>query len=272
MDAHQPSFGAYVRHWRRHRRMTQMELALAADSPTQHLSYLETGRAQPSREMVMRLAEHLEVPLRERNTLLLSAGFAPAFQQRSLTELKSACPAIDQVLQTHETYPAFAVDRYWNIVLTNEAIPQLYVDVAPELLRQPNAVRLMLHPRGLAPRVISYAEWRSYVVTVLRRQIAATTDPGVEALLNEVLEYPLPIGTKSPAPTDRAERYATPLQIATDEGILSFLSTTTIFGTPIDVTLSELALEMLFPADAETITIVRKLAANEGYRLWATAR
>ena len=272
MDAHQPSFGAYLRRWRRHRRMTQMELAVAADSSTQHLSYLETGRAQPSREMVMRLAEHLEVPLRERNTMLLSGGFAPAFQQRSLTELKSACLAIAQVLQTHKPYPAFAVDRYWNIVLSNEAIPQLYVDVAPELLRQPNAVRLMLHPRGLAPRVISYAEWRSYVVTVLRRQIAATTDPGVEALLNEVLEYPLPIGTKSPAPTDKAERYATPLQIATDEGILSFLSTTTIFGTPIDVTLSELALEMLFPADAETITIVRKLAANEGYRLWATAR
>ncbi len=136
MDAHQPSFGAYLRRWRQHRRMTQMELAVATDSSTQHLSYLETGRAQPSREMVMRLAEHLEVPLRERNTMLLSGGFAPAFQQRSLTELKSACLAIAQVLQTHKPYPAFAVDRYWNIVLSNEAIPQLYVDVAPELLRR----------------------------------------------------------------------------------------------------------------------------------------
>src|SRR5271165_5991209 len=165
MNAHPASFGAQLRRWRQHRRMTQLDLALVADSSTRHLSYLETGRAQPSREMVMRLAEYLEVPLREQNTLLLSAGFAPAFQERSLTELKSACLAIAQVLQSHKPYPAFAVDRYWNIVLTNEAIPQLYVDVAPELLRQPNAVRLMLHPRGLALRVISYAEWRSYVVT-----------------------------------------------------------------------------------------------------------
>jgi transcriptional regulator with XRE-family HTH domain len=263
MDRHQLSFGVLLRRWRQRRRMTQMGLASAANSSTRHLSYLETGRAQPSREMVMRLAEYLEIPLRERNMLLLGAGFAPAFKERSLAELASARLAIDRILQAHKPYPAFAVDRHWNIVLSNGAIPQLYVDVVPEFLRPPiNAVRLLLHPRGLAPRIVNLADWRSHVIAVLRQQIEARADPAVQALLAEVMAYASPVGSASLVPSEGPERYATPLQIATEAGTVSFLSTTTIFGTPTDVTLSELALEMLFPADADTVTIVDTLAAE----------
>jgi transcriptional regulator with XRE-family HTH domain len=241
--------------------MTQMDLASAANSSMRHLSYLETGRSQPSREMIMRLAEELEIPLRERNTLHLSAGFAPLFQERSLDELASARHAIDQILQAHRPFPAFAIDRKWNIVLSNKAIPQLYVDVTPELLQPPvNAVRLMLHPLGLAPRILNFMEWRDHIITLLRHQIDAS---GVQALLTEILTYPFPTGAATTATTDGPQRYATPLQIATEAGTLSFLNTTTIFGTPTDVTLSELALELLFPADSGTREVVMKLAAEQ---------
>jgi transcriptional regulator with XRE-family HTH domain len=263
MSVHQLPFGVLLRRWRQRRRMTQMDLAAAADSSTRHLSYLETGRAQPSREMAMRLAERLDMPLRETNGLLLAAGFAPAFQERSFLELASARQAIEQILEAHKPYPAFAVDRHWNIVLSNRAIPQLYVDVAPELLRPPvNAIRLTLHPRGLAPKIVNHGEWREHVIGVLRQQIEARADAGVQALLAEILAYPLPAGKAAQAAPDGPERYATPLRIATCAGIVSFLNTITIFGTPTDVTLSELALEMLFPADAETVAVVRALAAE----------
>jgi transcriptional regulator with XRE-family HTH domain len=263
MNTHQLPFGVLIRRWRQRRRLTQMDLASVADGSTRHLSYLETGRAQPSREMVMRLAECLDVPLRERNALLLSAGFAPAFQERSLSELTSARLAIEQILQAHKPYPAFAVDRHWNIVQSNRAIPQLYVDVSPELLRPPvNAIRLTLHPRGMAPKIVNHAEWRGHVITVLRQQIEARADPGVQALLAEITAYPLPSGKAVPERAEGPQRYATPLQIATSAGVVSFLSTITIFGTPTDVTLSELALEMLFPADAETVAIVSALDAE----------
>jgi transcriptional regulator with XRE-family HTH domain len=256
-------FGVLLRRWRQHRRMTQMDFAAAANTSTRHLSYLETGRSQPSREMVMRLAENLDMPLRERNALLLSAGFAPAFQERSLAELTAARQAIEQVLEAHRPYPAFAVDRHWNIVLSNRAIPQLYVDVSPALLRPPvNAVRLTLHPHGMAPRIVNLAEWRLHVIAELRRHIDARPDPGTEALLAEVMAYPSPRSRAAAEAEEGAQRYATPLKIATDAGVVSFLSTTTVFGTPTDVTLSELALEMLFPADARTVTIVNTLTTG----------
>ena len=185
MDTYQQPFGVLLRRWRLRRRMTQMDLASIANSSTRHLSYLETGRAQPSREMVMRLAEDLDIPLRERNLLLLSAGFAPAFQERSLSELASVRKAIEQILEAHKPYPAFAVDRHWNIVLSNGAIPRLYVDVSPELLQPPvNAIRLTLHPSGLAPRIVNFAEWRQHVITMLRQQSEARADSGVQALLS----------------------------------------------------------------------------------------
>jgi transcriptional regulator with XRE-family HTH domain len=256
-------FGVLLRRWRQHRRMTQMDFAAAANTSTRHLSYLETGRAQPSREMVMRLADSLDMPLRERNALLLSAGYAPAFPERSLAELPAARQAIEQILDAHKPYPAFAVDRHWDIVLSNRALPQLYVGVASELLRPPvNAVRLTLHPQGMAPRIVNLTEWRRHVIAELRRHIEARPDPGTEALLAEVMAYSPPPTRVASEPEEGAQRYATPLKIATDAGVVSFLSTTTVFGTPMDVTLSELALEMLFPADARTVAIVNALTAG----------
>jgi transcriptional regulator with XRE-family HTH domain len=263
MNAHQLPFGVLLRRWRQRRRMTQMDLACAAESSTRHLSCLETGRAQPSADMVLRLAEHLEIPLRDRNALLLAAGFAPAFQERSLAELTAAQRAIAQVLQAHKPYPAFAVDRHWNIALSNGAMAQLYLDCAPELMSRPvNAVRLVLHPGGLAPRIVNYSEWRGHVVAVLRQQIEARADPAVQALLDEVMAYPAPAGATAAPASEGSSRFATPLQIATDAGIASFLNTTTIFGTPTDITLSELALEMLFPADELTVAIAQRMAAE----------
>ena len=257
-------FGVLLRRWRQSRRMTQEGLALAANSSTRHLSYLETGRAQPSRDMVLRLAEHLQVPLRDQNTLLLAAGFAPAFVERPLAELEAAKLAIDNVLQAHKPYPAFALDRHWKVVLSNSALPQLYEGCSADLLRKPiNAVRLILHPLGLGPRIVDFVEWRTHTVTVLRQQMERRPDPVVQALLAEVMSYPAPSAGVAPVASEGPQRYATPLQIATRLGIVSFLNTTTIFGTPTDVTLSELALEMLFPADDVTIAIVRTMVAEE---------
>ena len=261
MRADPVPFGVLLRRWRDRRRMTQEHLAFAASSSTRHLSYLETGRSKPSRDMVVHLAEHLEVPLRDRNVLLLAAGFAPAFQERPLAELEAARRAIDQVLQAHKPYPAFALDRHWNVVSSNSALPQLYEGCSPELLSKPvNAVRLILPPEGVGPRIVNFNEWRTHVAAVLRQQIELRPDPLIQSLLAEIMSYPSPAKDTSPAVSDGAQRYATPLQIATRLGTVSFLSTTTIFGTPTDVTLSELALEMLFPADEETAAIVKSMA------------
>jgi transcriptional regulator with XRE-family HTH domain len=263
--AEQPlPFGVLLRRWRQGRRMTQEGLALAASSSTRHLSYLETGRAQPSRDMVLRLAEHLQVPLRDQNRLLLAAGFAPAFIQRSLAELDAAKLAIDKILQAHKPYPAFALDRHWKVVLSNSALPQLYEGCAAELLRAPiNAVRLILHPLGMGPRILNFVEWRAHTLTVLRQQLEIRPDPVVQALLTEVISYPVPSGGAAPLDSEGPQRYATPLRIATRLGTVSFLNTTTIFGTPTDVTLSELALEMLFPADEATVAIVKTMVDEE---------
>jgi len=257
-------FGVLLRRWRQSRRMTQEDLALAASSSTRHLSYLETGRAQPSRDMVLRLAEHLQVPLRDQNALLLAAGFAPMFEERSLAELEAAKVAIEQVLQAHKPYPAFALDRRWNVVLSNSALQQLYEGCAPEFLRKPvNAVRLVLHPLAMGPRIVNFVEWRAHVTTVLRQQVATRPDPVIQALLAEVMSYPAPAGGIAPAVTEGPQRYATPLQIETRFGTVSFLNTTTVFGTPTEITLSELALEMLFPADAATVAIVKAMVEEE---------
>ena len=257
-------FGVLLRRWRERRRMTQSDLALAADSSTRHLSCLETGKAQPSREMVVRLAEFLDIPLRDRNTLLLAAGFAPAFRERALAGLDAAKAALDSVLQAHRPYPAFAVDRHWNVVLSNAALPQLYEGCAAELLRPPvNAVRLILHPAGMGPRIVNFAAWRAHTVSVLRQQLEARADPVTHALLAEVSAYPVPPGSEPHDSLEEAQRLATPLKIATRLGIVSFLNTITVFGTPNDVTLSELALEMLFPADDRTVATVRAMAEEQ---------
>jgi transcriptional regulator with XRE-family HTH domain len=260
MTVHQLPFGVLLRRWRERRRMTQADLAYAAESSTRHLSCLETGRAQPSREMVARLAEYLEIPLRDQNTLLLAAGYAPAFQERSLAGLDAAKTAIEAILKAHNPYPAFAVDRHWNVVMSNSALPQLYEGCSAELMRQPvNAMRLTLHPAGLGSRIANYAAWRAHTLSVLRQQIDARGDAVIQSLFAEVSAYPTRPDCEPPETFGAADRLATPLRIATRFGLMSFLSTVTVFGTPNDVTLSELALEMLFPADDRTAEIAKAM-------------
>jgi len=240
--------------------MTQIDLAVAAESSTRHLSCLETGKAQPSRDMVIHLAEYLNIPLRDRNTLLLAAGFAPAFTERSVDGLEAAKGAIESVLRAHSPLPAFAVDRHWNVVLSNAALPQLYEGCSEELLRNPvNAVRLILHPNGIGPRIVNFVAWRAHMLSVLRHQLEARVDSFIKGLLAEVADYPIPTGAKEYEGFQGSERLATPLRISTRFGVASFLTTITVFGTPNDVTLAELALEMLFPADPETVAIVKSM-------------
>jgi transcriptional regulator with XRE-family HTH domain len=263
MTLESPSFGALLRRWREQRRMTQSDLALAADSSTRHLSCLETGKSQPSREMIHRLAELLNVPLRERNHLLLAAGFAPAFRESPLDELAAARSAMDRVLRAHWPLPAFAMDRHFTVVLSNGALPQLYEDCDPALLAAPvNALRLMLHPRGMSTRILNFQAWRAHGLGVLRHQLALRSDPVLQALLVELSTYPVPTGCGTGASFDAPERLATPLCISTRFGAVSFLSTTTVFGRASDITLAELALEMLFPADEQTARIVNKMSAQ----------
>jgi transcriptional regulator with XRE-family HTH domain len=264
MTTYQLPFGILLRRWRERRRMTQADLAHAAESSTRHLSCLETGRSQPSRDMIMRLAEQLDLPLRDQNALLLAAGFAPAFQERALAELAAARNAIDDVLRAHRPYPAFAVDRHWNVVLSNAALPQLYEGCSAELLRAPiNAMRLILHPAGMGPRIVNFSAWRAHALSVLRQQIETRADPALQRLHAEIAAYPLPPNSAPPDGFEAPQRLATPLRIATRLGTVSFLNTVTVFGTPNDVTLAELALEMLFPADAETIEITKSMVQEE---------
>jgi transcriptional regulator with XRE-family HTH domain len=257
MQSMQP-IGTLLREWRQRRRMTQLDLALEADISPRHLSFVETGRSQPSREMLLHLSEELEIPLRERNVLLISAGFAPMFRERSLAdaELEAARHAVDVVLEAQKPFPAFAIDRHWQMVATNGALPELYAEVDSELLRHPiNVLRLSLHPSGLAPRIANLAEWRAHLLTRLRRQVDLTADASLVKLLEEVSEYPAPSASSA---DHAAAQYSVmvPLQIRSGAGLLSFFSTTTVFGTSVDVTLSELALELFYPADIQTASIV----------------
>jgi transcriptional regulator with XRE-family HTH domain len=258
--------GDHLREWRQRRRMSQLDLAVDAEISTRHLSFLETGRSQPSRDMVLRLAERLDVPLRERNMLLVSAGFAPVFPERTMGDpaLGAARRAVDLVLKGHEPYPAIAVDRHWTLIAHNRLVP-LLVAIADEEVRKPpiNVLRLSLHPKGLAPHIANLAEWREHLLARLRRQVDVTADPAMVDLLKELSGYPKP---RSPQPVSRnIERDAAvvvPLRLVTPNGVLSFISTITVFGTPIDITLSELALETFFPADAATGEALRRMAQN----------
>jgi transcriptional regulator with XRE-family HTH domain len=264
MTLHQLPFGVLLRRWRERRRMTQTDLALAAGSSTRHLSCLETGRSQPSRQMIARLAEYLDIPLRDQNTLLLAAGFAPAFKERSLATLEMAKSAIDRLLQAHKPYPAFAVDRHWNVVLSNSALPQLYEECAADLLRPPvNAVRLILHPAGMGPRIVNFTAWRTHTLSVLRQQMEARPDPVIQGLFSEVAAYPVPAIAEQLESPEPSHDLVTPLRIATRFGTMSFLNTVTVFGTANDITLAELALEMLFPADNQTAEIAKNMVREE---------
>jgi transcriptional regulator with XRE-family HTH domain len=263
MTIHTSHIGEHLKNWRQRRRLSQLALACEAEISTRHLSFVETGRALPSRDMVLHLAERLQIPARERNVLLLAAGYAPIFPERSLSDpaLAAARQAVDLVLQAQLPYPAFALDRHWNVLASNRALPELYVGVSQELLAEPvNAMRLSLHPEGVAPRVANLTEWRAHALMRLRQQIDLTADPALIELLAEVSAYPTH-GDKSAArPVDNPYAIVVPFQIVTEAGLLSFFTTTAVFGTPIDVTLSELAIESFFPADAATAEIVTRLA------------
>jgi len=257
-------FGEHLRHWRQHRRLSQQGLALEADISTRHLSYVETGRAQPSREMVLRLAERLSVPLRERNALLVAAGFAPMYQARPLNhpDLAAARQAVELVLQGHEPNPALAVDRHWNLVAANAIVPLLLEGVAPHLLVPPvNVLRLSLHPEGLGPRLANAGEWRAHLLHRLQQQIAATADGQLQALHDEIAAYPYQGDDDASHGAAPGSHIAVPFELHTAWGKLSFISTITIFGTPVDVTLQELAVESFFPADAATKTALAGMRA-----------
>ncbi|RZL60817.1 MAG: XRE family transcriptional regulator [Variovorax sp.] len=257
-------FGLHLRHWRQRRRLSQLDLAQEADVSTRHLSYVETGRATPSREMVLRLAERLDVPLRERNALLVAAGYAPMYRQRSLDDpaLAAARRAVDLVLKGHEPYPALAVDRHWNLVAYNAMVPLLMAGAAAELVKPPvNVLRLSLHPDGLAPRIANLPQWRAHLLERLQQQVAATGDASLQQLHDELAAYPAPAaGHEAPSPHADYQGVVVPLVLASPFGLLSFISTTTIFGTPVDVTLQELAVESFFPADADTAAALTALA------------
>jgi len=254
--------GDHLREWRQRRHLSQLDLAGDAEISARHLSFVETGRAAPSREMVLRLAERLEVPLRERNVLLVAAGFAPAFPQRSLDDpaLKSARAAIDLVLKAHEPNPALAYDRHWNLVTANRMVAPLLAGIPERLLGQPfNILRLAFHPEALAARTVNLAEWCGHLLERLHRQCEVTADPELLKLYQELKAYPIPARS---APLS-ADNVAIPLKLRSERGeVLSFFSTTMVFGTPVDITLSELALETFFPADDLTARRMREMAAS----------
>jgi transcriptional regulator with XRE-family HTH domain len=254
--------GDHLREWRQRRHLSQLDLAVDAEISARHLSFVETGRAAPSRDMVLKLTERLNVPLRERNVLLVAAGFAPAFPQRSLDDpmLKSARQAIDLVLKAHEPNPALAYDRHWNLVTANRMVAPLLEGIPERLLGQPfNVLRLAFHPEALAPRTVNLAEWCGHLLERLHRQCEATADPELIKLYNELRAFPLP-ARSAPLPPDN--NVAIPLKLRHNGEVLSFISTTMVFGTPVDITLSELALETFFPADDFTATRMRAMAAD----------
>jgi transcriptional regulator with XRE-family HTH domain len=260
------SIGDLLREWRQRRHLSQLALACEAGISTRHLSFLETGRSLPSREMILHLAERLNIPLREQNVLMLAAGYAPTFPERPLEDpaLRPMRKAIDLVLAGHEPFPAIAVDRHWTLIAANKTIAPLIEGASAELLRPPiNVLRLGLHPEGIARRIINFPEWHSHLVARLRHQIDVTADPDLKRLMSEILSYPRPDSSTKSMPTP--ENYAgvvVPLQMTTGDGILSFFSTTTVFGTPVDVTLAELALESFFPTDDATAETLLRLAAR----------
>jgi transcriptional regulator with XRE-family HTH domain len=261
-----PAVGDLIREWRQRRRLSQLDVAVEGEISTRHLSFVETGRSTPSREMVLHLAELLDVPLRDRNRLLTAAGYAPMFPERALDDpaLEAAREAVALVLRGHEPYPAIAVDRQWTLVAVNGAVAPLTAGIAPALLQPPvNVLRLALHPEGLAPRIANLPQWHGHLLARLRRQVDSTGDPGLDALLTELAAYP---SANALAGLSHGRRdYAgmvVPLELVTDAGLLAFFSTMTVFGTPLDVTLAELAIEAFFPADAETAERLRSLPAQ----------
>jgi transcriptional regulator with XRE-family HTH domain len=258
--------GTHLRAWRQRRRLSQLELALDADISTRHLSFVETGRATPSRDMILHLCERLDVPWRERNRLLVAGGFAPMIAEMPLSDpsLSAVRAAVDTILAAHRPNPALAVDRHWTLVAANDPVFALLDGVAPALLEPPvNVLRLSLHPDGLAPRIVNLAQWRRHLLERLQRQVADTGDDVLAALADELRGLPAPRGATKETPGE-VSGLVVPLRLATHRGVLTFISTTLVFGTPVDVTSSELAIESFFPADAATAQAVAAYAAAAG--------
>lgn len=259
-----PTVGALLRDWRVRRRHSQLSLALHADVSARHLSFLETGRAMPSREMIAQLAGALEIPPRERDALLLAAGFAPASAPRAPedAQLRGVRDAVDLILAALMPAPALAVDRHWTVVAYNPALALFLADVEPALATPPvNALRASLHPRGLAPRIANLAQWRAHVLARLRRDVELTADPALAALHDELRAYPAPPGAARDD-GEGAPGVVIPLRVRSPHGTLSFLSTTTIFGTAIDASAAELTIESFLPADAHTAAVLRAAAGG----------
>lgn len=256
--------GELLRSWRQRRRVSQLDLALDAEVSARHISFLETGRSRPSREMILRLADQLGIPLRERNSLLIAAGFAPVYPATPMHDpaMDVVRSAIELVLTGHEPYPAIAIDRYWTLVTSNRSIDMLLSGIAPWLLEPPvNVLRLSLHPDGLAPRIVNLDQWRVHVFKRIRSYIDTSADPELMALYEELNSYPA--GAGSGHSDLRTTEYTVddlvmPLRLRSDAGELSFFSTTTVFGTANDVTLAELAIESFFPADEATAAVLRR--------------
>jgi transcriptional regulator with XRE-family HTH domain len=259
--------GELLRAWRQRRNLSQLELALGAEVSARHVSFLETGRARPSREMVIRLSEGLEVPLRERNSLLLAAGYAPVYPERSLDapEMAPVRQALDRFLRSHEPYPAIVVDRYHNLIAANDALDLLLDGVAPELLDPPaNGMRIALHPEGMAPRTLNLGEWSSHLLHRVRREGQLTGDSRLLELYEELASYP---GVElEPRHADlEAAAIVLPLRLLDPDGDgeLAFFSTLSTFGTAADITLSELAIEAFYPANAHTaMRLLREIGAD----------
>ena len=264
MNTNRP-VGELLRDWRQRRRLTQLDLAGMADISTRHVSFNETGRSLPSRAMLLRLADRLDVPLRERNQLMTAAGLAPMYAQRSLDDpaLHEAQAAIQLVLHGHEPYPALAIDRHWQLLAANRAVERMLEAIPADLLQPPIIVlRLSLHPRGLAPLIVNLAQWRAHLLHRLRHQADATGDPVLHELHDELAAYPCEDADEVDLPSQLS--VAVPLRLRSrDGGEHAYISTTTVFGTPMDVTLAELAIESFFPADAATANALRALQAAE---------
>jgi transcriptional regulator with XRE-family HTH domain len=250
--------GELIRTWRRRRNLSQLELSLDSAISARHLSFVETGRANPSREMVLHLCERLEIPLRERNSLLLAAGFAPLYAERALDheEMAPVRRALEHFLRAHEPYPAVVVDGHWNLISANDALDVLVDGVAPDLLAPPaNGLRITLHPEGMAPRILNFAQWSSHMIRRLRRRAAITADLELERLYDEVKQYP-DVALEAPAGESEASEVVLPLRIRHGQGDLAFLSTISTFGSAHDITLAELSVEAFYPANAATAQVL----------------
>jgi|ERR1700735_4863542 len=257
------TFGEHLRTWRHRRRLSQEQLAGDADISTRHLSYVETGRTNPSRDMVLRLADRLEVPLREQNAFLLAAGYAPVYRESDFNSPSFAIArqVVELILKSHEPFPALAIDRRWNLVAANGMVAPLLKGVHASLLQQPmNVLRLSLDPRGLAPNIVNLAQWRDHLFERLSHEIAATADPALVSLLLELRHLPSPGNVNEERVDGEHMGVAVPFKLRSPLGILSFISTTTFFGSPADVTLQELALETFFPLDDFTRQTLQSLA------------